>query len=98
MEGVAEALDLIEKNLVEAAEACMTANLSHTLYESMVKGIVLMLPKPRAPHHIKVLMSLKSWVNAQLLTPSLQGMLQQEVITASRVQDPIAGSSSCDSQ
>ena len=97
METLAKNLDGIAKNLAEAAELALTSNMSETLYNSMVQGIVAALPKPQTPHHIVVLKALKSWVEGQLITLSLFEVLQREVISGSRVGAGTA-ESSCNSQ
>ena len=56
MEGLEAALGCIEKELTEAAELHLTGDLSEPLYKALVRGSVSSLPKPMAPHHIKVLM------------------------------------------
>ena len=55
-----------------------------------MRGIVAVLPMPRAPIHIVVMKRLKSWKDAELIDAELHEQMRTAVLTAAH--DPAPGS------
>ena len=88
----------LEAQLMEASELFLTDKMSEAVYKSMVQGVMMSLPRLRAPQHIVVVLkAVRKWYLASMLPECFKQPTMDMLLEAAYSEgdfDDGAGSSS----